>query len=138
MLICDVPYRKCIRRRKGKQQSSSINKLGNMSKETNSEELFILPKSFQKSDVKRHVKDNDERMTTTIEDLTKQFVKKFNFFQSKKRKGRKYNALHKEEIMTNGVILNVLSSKEIEDVTSFSEEDEKGSHTSNKEPCCDR
>jgi hypothetical protein len=33
--------------------------------------------------------------------------------------------------MTNGVILNVLSKEEIEDATSFSEEDEEGSHTSN-------
>jgi hypothetical protein len=32
--------------------------------------------------------------------------------------------------MTNGVILNVLSNEEIEDATSFSEEEE-GSHTSN-------
>jgi predicted transcriptional regulator len=102
-----------------------------MSKEINNEELFTLLESLQKSDVKRHVKDNEERMMTTIKDLIEQFVKKINFFHSKERKGRKYNATHKEEIMTNGVMLNVTSNKEIEDATSFTKEDEKGFHTSN-------
>jgi hypothetical protein len=102
-----------------------------MFKEANNEKLFTLPESLKKSDVKRHVKDNEERMTTTIEDLTEQFVKKFNFFHSKEKKGQKYNAAHKEEIMINGIILNVLSEEEIEDATSFNEEDEEGFHTLN-------
>jgi hypothetical protein len=33
--------------------------------------------------------------------------------------------VHREEIMTNGVILNVLGNEEIEEATSFSEEDEE-------------
>jgi hypothetical protein len=54
-----------------------------MSKETNSEKLFTSPKSLKKSDVKRPVKDNEERMVTTIEDLIEQFVDNFNFLHSK-------------------------------------------------------
>jgi len=33
--------------------------------------------------------------------------------------------VHKEEIMINGVVLNVLSDKETKNATSFSEEDEE-------------
>jgi hypothetical protein len=42
-------------------------KAGKMSKETNSEELFILPKILQQSDVKRVARDNEKRMTIAIE-----------------------------------------------------------------------
>jgi len=38
-----------------------------MSKETNSEKLFILPKILQQSDVKRVARDNEKRMTIAIE-----------------------------------------------------------------------
>ncbi len=64
-------------------------------------------------------------MTTTIEDLTEQFANNFNLLHSKERKGWKYNATCKEETMTNGVILNVLSDEETEDANSFNEKDEK-------------
>jgi hypothetical protein len=40
---------------------------GKMSKETNSEKLFILPKILQQSDVKRVARDNEKRMTIAIE-----------------------------------------------------------------------
>lgn len=96
-----------------------------MSKETNSEKLFILPKSSQESDVERLARNSKERMTTAIEDLTKQFTNNFNLLHFKERKCRKYNAMHNEETMTNGVVLNVLNDEEIEDAKSFSEEDEK-------------
>ncbi len=64
--------------------------------------------------MKRHVKDNEERMTTTIKDLTKQFANSFSFLHFKKRKGQKYNTTHKGKIMTNGVILNVISNEEMQ------------------------
>lgn len=80
-----------------------------MFKETNNEELFIPPESPKKM-MKRPIRDNEKRMMTAFKDLTKQFVNNFSL-HSKERKGHKYNAAHKEEIMTNGVILNVLSNK---------------------------
>ncbi len=46
-------------------------------------------------------------MMSTIEDLTEQIVDNFNLLHSKERKGQKYNATHKEEIMTNGVVLKM-------------------------------
>jgi hypothetical protein len=58
-----------------------------MSKETNSEKLFTPPKNPQKSDVKRPIKDSEEIMMTTIEDLMEQFVDNFSFLHSKERKG---------------------------------------------------
>jgi hypothetical protein len=64
-------------------------------------------KSPQKSDVKRSTKNSEERMMSTIEDLTEQIVDNFNLLHSKERKGQKYNATHKEEIMTNGVVLKM-------------------------------
>jgi hypothetical protein len=42
-----------------------------MSKETNNEKLFLLPKSPQESDVERLARNSEERTTTAIEDLTK-------------------------------------------------------------------
>jgi hypothetical protein len=42
-----------------------------MPKKTNNEKLSTPLKSPKKSDVKRPVKDNEERTTTTFEDLTK-------------------------------------------------------------------
>jgi hypothetical protein len=83
--------------------------------ETNREELIIPPKSPKKSDVERHVKDSEKRTTTIIKNLIEQFVNNFNHLHSKKRKGRKYNASHKEETMTIGVVLNILNNAEIED-----------------------
>ncbi len=41
-----------------------------MFENTNNEELFIPPKSLQKSDVERHARDNEKKTTTTIKDLT--------------------------------------------------------------------
>lgn len=96
-----------------------------MFEETNSEKLFIPPKSPQKNDVKRPTRDSEERMTIAIKDLMKQFANNFNLFHSKERKGWKYNVAHKEETMTNGVVLNVLGDEEIEDARSFSEKDEE-------------
>jgi peroxiredoxin len=83
-----------------------------------------LPESLQKRDVEWYVKDSEER-TIIIKDLTKQFANNFNLLHSKEKKGHKYNATHKEETMTNGVVLNVLSNEETKDATSFSEEDEE-------------
>jgi hypothetical protein len=63
--------------------------------------------------------------SSAIEDLTKQFADNFSLLASKeKKKGWKCKAPRREEILTNGVLLIVLSNEEIEDVISFSEEDE--------------
>jgi hypothetical protein len=75
--------------------------------------------------VKRLPRNSEKKMTTTIEDLTEQFANNFNLLHSKERKGWKCNATCKEETMTNGVILNVLSDEETEDANSFNEKDEK-------------
>jgi len=49
---------------------------------------------------------------------------------SKEKKGRKCKALHKEEILKNGVLLIVLSDNKAKDATSFSEElSENSTHT---------
>jgi hypothetical protein len=42
----------------------------------------------------------------------------------KRENGKKCTTTHKEKIMTNGVVLIVLNDKGIEDVTSYSEEEE--------------
>ncbi len=75
--------------------------------------------------MERLARDSEEKMTTTIEDLTKQFTNNFSLLHSKERKRWKYNVVHNEKTMTNGVILNVLSDEETKDAKSFSEEDEK-------------
>ncbi len=76
-----------------------------MFEEINREELVTLLKNPQKSDVERLAKDSEERTTTVIKDMMKQFADNFSLFHSKERKGCKYNVMHKEETMTNGVIL---------------------------------
>jgi hypothetical protein len=66
-----------------------------MSKETNIENFFTLPKSLQKSDVNRHARNNEDNKTTllgcmhlnAIEKLTKQFADNFNLRTSKEKKG---------------------------------------------------
>jgi hypothetical protein len=81
--------------------------------------------------VNRHVEDSENNITnmsgcihsSTIEDLMKQFANIFNLLVFKEKKGQKCKAAHKEEILTNGVFLIILNNKEIEDATSFSEED---------------
>jgi hypothetical protein len=65
--------------------------------------------------VERPVRDSEIRTMTTIENLIKQFVNNFSLLHSKERKGRKYNASHKEETMTIGVVLNILNNDEIKD-----------------------
>ncbi len=103
-----------------------------MSKETNNEELFILPKSPLKSDVNRHARDNEDNITTmlrckhssTMDDLMEQLANNFNLLISREKKGRKCKTTHKEEIMTNDIVLIVLSDKGIEDATSCNEEEE--------------
>jgi hypothetical protein len=52
------------------------------------------------------------RHSSAIKELTKQFIKNFSFLASNERKGWKCNALHKEEILKNGVLLIVLNDKE--------------------------
>ncbi len=89
--------------------------MGKLFEETSKEELVIPPKSPKKSDVERLARDSEIRTTTTIENLVEQFVNNFSLLHSKERKGRKYNASHKEETMTIGVVLNILNKKEIED-----------------------
>jgi hypothetical protein len=42
----------------------------------------------------------------------------------KEKNGTKCTTTHKEKIMTDGVVLIVLNDKGIEDVTSYSEEEE--------------
>ncbi len=77
----------------------------------------------------RHVRDSEDitllgcRHSSTIEELTKQFANNFNLPASKKKKGQKCKSLNKEEIMKNGILLIVLSDKEVEDATSLCEED---------------
>jgi hypothetical protein len=75
--------------------------------------------------VERPTRDSEERTTITIEDLIEQFANNFNLLHSKEKKGWKYNAMHKEKTMTNGVILNILSDKEPKDAKSYSEKDEE-------------
>ncbi len=93
---------------------------------------FLLPlESPQKNDVNRHAKDGEDNITTmarckhlsAIKDLMKQFVDNFSLFASKDlKKGWKCKALHKEEILTNGVVLIILNDEETKDAISFSEE----------------
>jgi hypothetical protein len=56
--------------------------------------------------------------------LTKQFANNFTLLASKEKNGQKCTTMHKEKIMTNSVVLIILSDKGIEDVTSYSEEEE--------------
>jgi hypothetical protein len=66
-----------------------------MSKETNTEKFFTLPKSLQKSDVNRHVRDSEDNITTlsrcrhssVIENLMEEFVDNFSLLASKEKKG---------------------------------------------------
>jgi hypothetical protein len=103
-----------------------------MFEKTNSEKFFTPPESPQTSDVNRHAKDSEDKMTTmlgcrhlnAIDDLTKQFANNFTLLASKEKNGQKCTTMHKEKIMTNGVVLIVLSDKGIKDVTSYSEEEE--------------
>ncbi len=107
-----------------------------MSKETNNEEFYILPKCPKKSDVNRHVRNIEDKMTTmwrcmhssTIDDSMEQLANNFNLFISKEKNGRKCKAAHKEEIMRNGVVLIILSDKGIEDATSCNEEEGPDAH----------
>jgi hypothetical protein len=45
------------------KEHSKKTKLGNMSRETNTKEFFTPPESLQKSDVCRHVRDNENNKT---------------------------------------------------------------------------
>jgi hypothetical protein len=66
-----------------------------MSKETNNEKCFTLPKSLQKSDVNRHVRDSEDNITTlsgcthssVIENLMEEFAENFSLLASKEKKG---------------------------------------------------
>jgi len=79
-----------------------------------------------------HATDNEDNMTTmlkcrhssAIDNLMEQFVNNFSLLISKYKKGRKCKVAHKEEIMTNGVVLIVLSDKGTEDATSCNEKEE--------------
>ncbi len=51
----------------------------------------------------------------------KQFANNFNLLASKKKKNWKGKAPHKEEILTNNVLLFVLNNEETNDAISFSE-----------------
>lgn len=101
-----------------------------MFKKTNNEKFFTSPKSPHKSEMNKHARNSDENMITmsrcrhlnAIKNLTEQFVNNFNLFPSKEKKGWKCKTTHKEKILTNGVLLIVLSNKEVEDATSSSEE----------------
>jgi hypothetical protein len=77
-----------------------------------------------------HAKDSGNNIITmlgckhsnAIEDLMKQFVDNFNLIASKEeKKCWKCKAPHKEEILTNGVLLIVFSNEETKDAISFSE-----------------
>ncbi len=112
-----------------KKESSEKMKLGNMSKETNSEKFFTSLESPRKNDVNRHAKDSEDNITTmsrcrhssTIKDLIKQFVNNFNLLASKEKRGQKCKATKKEGLLTNGVLLIVLSNDETHDATSLNE-----------------
>jgi len=73
------------------KEHSEETKSGKMSKETNIENFFTLPKSLQKSDVNRHTGDSEEisllgcRHSSIIEELMKQFTNNFNLLASKKK-----------------------------------------------------
>jgi hypothetical protein len=64
-------------------------------------------------------------MTIAIEDLITQFADNFILLHSKYKKGQKYNATHKEDTITNGVVLNILGDERTKNVRSFSEENEE-------------
>ncbi len=77
-----------------------------MSREANIKEFYTLPKSPKKSDVYRHIRDNENSKTTlsqlrhlsAMEKLTKQFANNFSLPTTKEKKGQKCNALHQKEI----------------------------------------
>ncbi len=79
----------------------------------------------------RHARDNEDSKTTllgcrhssVIKELMKQFANNFSLLVSKKKKGWKCKAPHKEEILKNGVLLIFLNNKEAKDATSLREED---------------
>jgi len=111
------------------KEHSKEAKLGKMSKETNIKKFFTRPKSPQKSDVNRHVKNSEDSITTllgckhssAIEELTEQFTNNFNLLASEKKKGLKCKVPQKEKILKNGVFLIVLSDEEIKNATSLNE-----------------
>jgi hypothetical protein len=102
-----------------------------MLEKTNNGEFFISPKSFQQNDMNRRARDSENNIITmsgckhssSIENLMEQFVDNFTFLVSKEKKGWKCKAPHKEEILTNDVLLILLSNEETKGVISFSEED---------------
>ncbi len=61
--------------------------------ETNTKEFFIPPKSLQKSDVNRHVKNSEDNKTTLLgckdssimEELIEQFTDNFKLLASKEK-----------------------------------------------------
>ncbi len=73
-----------------------------MFEEINREELVTLLKNPQKSDVERLAKDSEERTTTVIKDMMKQFADNYKWCH-----------------------LNVLSSQETKNARSFSEDEEE-------------
>ncbi len=75
--------------------------------------------------LERPTRNSEEKTTIAIKDLMEWFVDNFSLFHSKERKGWKYNVVHKEETMTNCVVLNVLCDEETKDARSFNEEDEE-------------
>jgi len=91
-----------------------------MFEKTNSEKLFTPAESIQKSDVNRHARNSEDNMTTTlgcrhlnvIDDLRNQFANNFSLFALKEKNGEKCTTMHKEKIMTNGVVLIVLNNRE--------------------------
>jgi hypothetical protein len=76
-----------------------------------------------------HARDNENNITimsrckhsSATKDLMKQFANNFNLLASKKKKNWKCKAPHKEEILTNNVLLFVLNNEETNDAISFSE-----------------
>jgi hypothetical protein len=62
--------------------------------------------------------------SSAINDLIEQFANNFSLLISKEKKGQKCKAMHKEEIMTNNVVLIVLSDKGTKVATSCNEKEE--------------
>jgi hypothetical protein len=86
--------------------------------------------------VNRHARDSEEIMINMSEmqvfehnqKMMEHFVDISIFFLLKRKKGRKCKTMHKQEMLTNGAFLIVLSNKKVEDVTFFSDEDDDEMH----------
>lgn len=107
--------------------------LGEIFEKTNSEKFPRPPESPQKSEENRFVRDNGESITSTlecrqmsvVEHMLDQFVDNFSLHVFKEKKATKSIIVGNDEILTNNVVLTVLSDEsEIKYELACNEEDE--------------